>query len=355
MGTKPAILPTNAGASRSLNDIGFRVILIPVLGILIPLATGLVPHHQFTHWQIKLSYLYTIGISFIIWEGNRYLLFTLRSYFNWFRKPLRKVGALLLVIPFFTGPISMLLLAGWYHIFLGGRVDWNNIIQTTLIILVAVVFIVHVYETVFLVKESESEMLRSAQLEKARAEAELEALKNQIDPHFLFNSLNTLSHLIESSPGSARQFNDTLAETYRYILVNKARDLVLLRDELQFLENYFCLLKIRFGDALQWRNEVEAEALDVYLLPPISLQILMENAIKHNEFSRQKPLQMEVSLKNRSLVFSNQASGLRVDRHSGGIGLSNLRERYRMITGMPIDVKDSGNSFVVALPVLTLD
>ncbi|GAO42233.1 sensor histidine kinase [Flavihumibacter petaseus] len=356
MGTNPAFFPTNAPAvTGRLNDIGFRIILIPVLGIVIPLATGLIPPGQFTHWQIKMSYCYTIGIAFLIWQGNRYLLFTLRSYFNWFKYPLRKIAVLLIVIPLYTIPVAVLLLTGWYQIFLQGKTDWTNIVQTTLIILVAVVFIVHVYETVFLVKESESEMLRNAQLERARTETALEALRNQIDPHFIFNSLNTLSHLIESSPEKARQFNDTLADTYRYILSNKGRDLVLLRDELSFLDNFFALLKIRFGDALICENLVADADCDKYLLPPISLQLLMENAIKHNEFSRQDPLQMRVSLVGKTLVFSNMARERRQDRRSSGIGLNNLQKRYLLITGLPIDVIDAENSFVVMLPVLTLD
>lgn len=356
MGTNPVIMPTNrVPLPGKLNDIGFRVILIPLLGILIPLATRLVPYDQFNHWQIKLSYLYTIGIAFIIWQGNRYLLFTLRTYFNWFKHPMRKVAVLMLVIPFFTVPITILLMIGWYQLFMNGQVEWNNIIQTTLVILVAVVFIVHVYETVFLVKESESEMLRSAQLERARSDAAMEALKTQIDPHFLFNSLNTLSHLIADSPAKARLFNDTLAETYRYILQNKGRDLVMLRDEIGFLENYSALLKIRFEEALEWEIAIPEEALDQYLLPPISLQLLMENAIKHNGFSKAAPMHIRVALENKTLVFSNRISLLRNDRSSNGIGLTNLNERYKLITGQPIDIVDAQNAFVVMLPVLILE
>nr|WP_214460560.1 histidine kinase [Flavihumibacter fluvii] len=315
----------------------------------------MIPHDKLTLWEIKFSYLYTIGIAWIIWHGNRYLLFTLRSYFNWFNHPMRKIGALLLVIPFFTVPISVLLLSGWYHIFLKGIVDWNVVFQSTLIILVAVIFIVHVYETVFLVKESESEMLRNTQLERARAEAALDALKNQIDPHFIFNSLNTLSHLIESAPVKARQFNDSMAEVYRYILQNKSRDLVQLREEMIFLDNYFGLLKIRFGTMIRFDPDIPDNALDEYLLPPISLQLLMENAIKHNEFSRQNVLVIELNLTGDALVFSNNITKKNQDRDSSGIGLNNLRDRYLMVTGMEISVTEENGVFSVRLPLLKLN
>src|SRR5690349_18279915 len=141
-------------------------------------------------WQIKLSFLFTIGIAFLIWEGNRYLLFTLRSYFDWFNKPARKIAVLVLAVSFYTIPICALLLVIWYKIFNNGVVNWDTISTTTLIIMICVLFITHTYETVFLVHEAENEKLKKEQLERARAEAELEALKNQIDPHFIFNSLN---------------------------------------------------------------------------------------------------------------------------------------------------------------------
>jgi sensor histidine kinase YesM len=222
---------------------------------------------NFTAWQVKFSFLYTIMIAFVIWHGNRYLHFSLRSYFDWINKPLQKITVLILSILFYTVPVSVLLLVGWYNIFSPGPVNWNIVTESTLIILIAVIFITHVYETAFLVKESESEMIRNEQLVRAKAEAELEALRNQIDPHFIFNSLNTLSHLIEERPARAKQFNDSLADVYRYILQNKSRDLVVLRDELEFLESYFLLLKIRFGNAVQLKIDIDENALDQYLVP----------------------------------------------------------------------------------------
>lgn len=181
--------------------------------------------------------------------GNRYLLFTLQSYFNWFNHPMRKIGALLLVIPFYTIPISVLLLTGWYHLFLDGLVNWNTLLNTTLIILIAVIFIVHVYETVFLVKES--------------------------------------------TP-------------------------------------------------------------DNWLLPPISLQLLMENAIKHNEFSRVYPLTIVLRMEGEKLVMTNEVGEIRTDRVSNGLGLANLAERYRLISSKNIDIIATEREFTVRLPLLPL-
>jgi LytS/YehU family sensor histidine kinase len=340
--------------SIKVNDIGFRLILIPFFGIMIPIVTGLIDQSTYSLWQTKLSYLYTIGIAFIIWQGNRFLLFTLRTYFDWFNRPVRKIVALVLAISFYTIPVSVLLIVGWFHIFAEGRVDWNIVSLNALIIMIAVLFIVHVYETVFLVKEAETEKVQRAQTERAKAEAELEALKNQIDPHFIFNSLNTLSHLIEEKPAKAKQFNDDLADVYRYILTNKARDLVLLREEMDFLKGYFSLLKIRFEEAIQLDITVPESQLDQFLVPPISLQILVENAIKHNEFNDNEPLMIVITLQEEVIIVHNNLRKKQLRKSSSGIGLRNLNERYILTTSNFISITEGDKFFTVRLPVLKI-
>jgi sensor histidine kinase YesM len=337
-----------------LNDIGFRLVLIPALGIVVPYVAGLVNHTTFPLWKLKFSYLYTIGLSFLIWEGNRYLLFSLRSYFDWFNKPLRKIVTLVLAISFYTIPVSALLLVIWYKLFDEGIVNWNVVTTATLITMVCVMFITHVYETVFLVREAENEKIKKEQLERARVEAELEALKSQIDPHFIFNSLNTLSHLIEERPVKAKQFTDNLADVYRYILQNKTRELVLLREEVTFLEDYFSLLKIRFEQAVQLEIDIDTNSMDQYLIPPISLQILAENAIKHNEFSDALPLVLTVKMEKDELVIHNRVRRKMLRKASSRIGLNNLGERYRLTTNKEIAVAENADDFTVSLPVLKI-
>lgn len=346
---------TRSTAEYKVNDLGFRLILIPFFGIIIPLVTGMVNNRNFTNWQVKWGFLYTILIALIVWQGNRYLHYSLRSYFDWINKPLQKVMVLILSVIFYTVPVSVLLLVGWYQLFTHDPVNWEVISQATLIILIAVIFITHVYETVILVKQSESEMIRNEQLERAKVEAELEALKNQIDPHFIFNSLNTLSHLIEEQPAKARKFNDTLADVYRYILQNKARNLVLLRDEMGFLDSYFLLLNIRFECAVQLEKKVDQAALEYYLVPPISLQLLAENAIKHNEFSKESPLVFSIILENNQLTVKNRMHKKELRKPSSRIGLNNLKERYKLVTGKEISIGEEDGFFVVRLPVLALD
>jgi hypothetical protein len=342
-------------ATERINDIGFRLILIPSFGIAIPLLTKMIDPQVFSHWMFKLAYAYTIGIAFIVWEGNRYLLFSLRSYFDWFNKPVRKIVALLLAVSFFTIPASIILLTGWYHLFNNGHVNREVVRISTLIIMICVIFITHVYETVFLVRDSESEMLRNAQLERLRAQAELQALKNQIDPHFMFNSLNTLAWLIEEMPAKAKVFNAHLADVYRYILQNKTRELVLLGEEMRFLYDYFALLRIRYDEAVRLRMEIGEALFDQYMIIPISLQVLVENVYKHNEFSVWEPLEIEIALDGDRVRVRNRIARKDVPHDSPGTGLANLDERCKLVIGVPLEVRDTGAEFSIYLPIVNTD
>jgi len=190
------------------------------------------------------------------------------------------------------------------------------------------------------------------QLNIAKAQAELEALKNQIDPHFIFNSLNTLSFLITRDPQNARLYNDTLARVYRYILSNKERDLVLLREEIEFISNYFYLLKIRFADAISMIIEITDLSSENFLIPPISLQALVENAIKHNEFSERTPLTINVSISSNYVIVQNRMNPRNYPQPTSKIGLGNLDNRYRLLTKRNIIIENSFQSFTVKLPII---
>ncbi len=334
-----------------LNDTTIRLVLIPFFGLVIPNITGMIDNGRYSAPELFAAYLYFIFIAFAIWQGNRYLLFRLRLRFSWLSQPVYKVLALVVSNIFYTIPISVGLMTMWYVFAQHSAADWNVIFKATALCVVCVVFITHTYETVFLIKSWGTDKSKGEQLAKAKIEAELEALKNQIDPHFLFNSLNTLSHLIGQDQTKAKRFNDDLAEVYRYILSNKERNLVLLDEELQFAERYFSLLCIRFGDAVGLTVERDAGTEDL-LIPPISLQILLENAVKHNAFSDEQPLVIGIGIRGATVVVSNQIRPKETAGHSSRIGLRNLNERYRLITGKELTVQNDDAVYTVTLPLL---
>jgi LytS/YehU family sensor histidine kinase len=193
-----------------------------------------------------------------------------------------------------------------------------------------------------------------AVLERQNLESQLEGLRNQVNPHFLFNSLNTLIYLIPEDSEKAVRFVQQLSKVYRYVLESRDSKLIPLSDELDFLKSYIFLLKERFGDNL----EVDIKDLDKKrdtAIVPLTLQMLFENAIKHNVISTGKPLRIEVFAQNGHLVVRNNLQKKNQVMDSTGVGLQNIRDRYRMLTDQDVNVIMSQQYFTVVLPLVEVD
>ena len=175
-------------------------------------------------------------------------------------------------------------------------------------------------------------------------------LKNQVNPHFLFNSLNTLSSLIVSQPEIAEKFTGRLSSIYRYILENSSRDKVRLEAEISFIRDYFYLHQIRDDDKIKLNMDI-AEPLKFEILP-VSLQILVENAIKHNKATRQYPLKIEIYIDRQYIVVRNNLQKMASQFKSTGIGLPNLARRVKLISGKDLIIEETDNFFTVKLPLL---
>ena len=167
--------------------------------------------------------------------------------------------------------------------------------------------ITHVYETVFLLRDWESDRLRTARTEQARLQTELESLGREVDPHFLFNSLNALAHLIDQGSEASPGFIRALSATYRYVLQCRGRTLVPLADELDALARHLTLADIRYAGGVRVDVEVSAADADALLLPPVSLGELLENALKHNAAGPGSPLSIRVRIEGESLIFENDS------------------------------------------------
>lgn len=347
--------PETGGAKPvDLRDRGIRAICIPLFGIAIPFATGLfgpVGPAQPAFWW---GYLWFTAVSAAIWHGNRYFYLRQRQANDWFRHPVRRIVYMLAAIVFYTVPCSAGMLWAWYGM-AGLPVDWGAIEGATLLSVICVVFITHVYETVYLIQQRESDLVAFEKLERAKSEAELEALKNQLDPHFLFNSLNALGWLIENDPPRAAAFNDNLADVYRYILRNRDRALVTLGEELEFLGQYYALLRLRFEEAVEMDVPEAPERAESLFLPPISLQILLENAVKHNDFSRETPLRIRLRVLGDAVELENDLRPRRQPRASSRVGLANLGERCRLILGRDLAIESGSGRFSVRIPLKSID
>ena len=195
--------------------------------------------------------------------------------------------------------------------------------------------------------------LIATKLKQENIQARYDALKNQIDPHFFFNSLSTLSSIITTAPDLSLKYIVNLSKLYRNTLEEKQNNIVTLRDEIEVLHSYIFLIKIRYPNCLDFRIEIDNETTDTIGIHTQSLQILVENAIKHNFFKEDNPLNIFIYLENRHICVKNQIREKRILEDSTKIGLKNIRERYAL-QGMKIITEIIDNHFIVRLPVIAL-
>ena len=198
----------------------------------------------------------------------------------------------------------------------------------------------------------QQEVVRVAQLQKETFQAQLEALKNQVDPHFLFNSLNVLGSLIHLDPDRAVQFLGQLSEVYRALLDAGAHTLVPLGREMALVRAYAHLMETRFGAALRVEWDV-APAWEQALVPPTAVQMLLENAIKHNGSTTRKPLRIRVSAADGLLVVENNRQPRTDAVASTHLGLLNIQRRYQHLTDRPVEIVPTAEAFIVRIPLLT--
>lgn len=301
-------------------------------------------------WIGQLGY---IALALAIWAGNRWLLFKQREHFDWFGQPWRKLVMLVAANVLYTAPVTLLGL--WLCAALMQQPLPRASLQLVVAVnVICVLFVTHAYETLFLIRERESDLMRAEQLERARVQAELGALKAQVDPHFLFNSLNTLGHLIAHDAQRARECCDTLAEIYRYVLGVRERDLVPLGEELAFLRQYQRLLELRFGPAVQLvlgPGLDDADAAARWLLPPLALQTLLENAVKHNRTGQGEPMLLHLQREGATIVAHNARRPRSSALAGSGQGLANLDERCRLLIGRPLQRRESDEVFEIELPL----
>lgn len=243
------------------------------------------------------------------------------------------------------------------HIKISYQLDLNKKTQTRNLILVAsmailVLALVFLSRMLYFQKRSEGLQDKTQQLEKQQLINEIDLLKTQVNPHFLFNSLSILSSLVHVNADLSEQFIEQLARSYRYILEQKDQTLVTLRTEMEFIHSYAFLLKIRFENKFDLRINLREDLLDKYKIAPLTLQLLVENAVKHNRMSVQEPLVVEVLIKDDFLVVKNKLR-MRPQRESStGTGLNNIINRYALLTDRSVKAGECEDEFIVRVPLL---
>ena len=322
-----------------------------MMGLLLPLLTGVVVIAAHENTYLFASLLFFMLVAYTIWQLTVWL-----SHFIRHSKPaLRSIYYKLVMLVFAVGMVvaivASVFLLIWHKLFIGSY-QKSTVLSASLTYSGTAIFISLVYEILFLQKEAELEKKIVNQLDLERQYAEMHVLKNELDPHFIFNSLTALSYLINEDSHKAQLFNCKLAQVYKYLLQNKDKDLITLEEELQFIKDYFLLLQIRFGQKLKLEVHVDGVQAQRIKILPCALQLLVENAIKHNAFSDGQPLQVLIYLAKNQLHVANNVMGKIGSTNSTHIGLKNLSNRYQLICRKNIIVTKTENNFLVKLPLI---
>jgi two-component system, LytTR family, sensor kinase len=332
-------------------DLYLRLFCIPLPGLMLPMASGIITYEQYTLLQLIVANIFFVLTSFIIWTGCVWLHRRCRTLFKANANPLFKISIISLVNILYGLSTGLFSLWIWYAV--SGEIYHRlHAMQFFILCIPVIVLFTFLYEILYLTKEREIDWKRVNEMGRELSQAELLALTNEMDPHFVFNSLNAMNHLILSNPMQAHLFNNNLSRVFKYFLLNKNKELIPLQDELDFIESYFYLLEIRYEKKLRLQTVLGNNYSSVRI-PPCALQILIENAIKHNEFSETNPLTIKIWLNGQYLKVSNNNKPKPYSVNSTHIGLKNLSSRFRLICHRDIIIENNKESFVVKLPLIT--
>jgi len=327
---------------------------IPVLSFIIPVVFMGCRFDKAPYFTWD-RYITTLLITTALWIGDRWIMIWSRGKYPLF-KDVRKRLVLQSVSMFLFTLIGENLF-GWFMddvVFKGcndGHFRTDVMITSNSAAIFCTIMIIAIYESIYFMNELRKSVEEKETLKRESLNAQLSALKTQVNPHFLFNNLNTLSAIIPDNPQQAEDFVQQMAKVYRHILEVRDEKSIPLAEELDVLKAYGFLLKTRFGKNLDIDIRVPDDKLQQRIVP-FSLQLLMENAIKHNIVSSEKPLKISVFVENGHLVVSNNLQVKNQVIESTGIGLENIRNRYKLLGDKEVKVIETGDSFTVSIPLI---
>lgn len=328
------------------------VILSFIISLLIDKITPVDERYR-TKYTHLLVYLLCLAITVMIWELNQFINCKLEKHITWQKEPLKR-----LVLQFTLGVTSGIIIIK-YSVFyfdkylcplpseISQRLNITAVIVGTLftIILIAINIGFELFGN------WKASLVEAEKYKKESIEAQLQNLKSQVNPHFLFNNLSVLSSLVYKNQDKAVDFINQFSKVYRYILENQTKELIELENELKFIESYCYLLKIRFENSFNYQISVDKK---IYgrLVPPMVLQLLIENTIKHNQTSIDKPLFVEVIADEHFISVRNNLQLRTVKEESSKTGLTNIISRYKFFTKKEVEIHQNTEFFEVKIPLL---
>jgi len=327
------------------------LLLITLLGMIISFIFAM-PVHDF-----KTFFKWSIGFSFFIggglMKGNELIGWLISKRVIFEKEPGRALRINLIAMLAFTiiyififNYVFFILVFGYPFSYLLGR---GGILTMFIMFAITAIIVATIYSIQFF-KAWREVAINEERLKREAISLQYKALKNQVNPHFLFNSLNALSSLVYQDQKTAVKFIKQLSDVYRYILEHRDNELVKVEEEINFVKKYIYLQKIRFGQNLE--VDINTNNENNHSVAPASLQMLVENSLKHNITSSEQPLSISIYSEKDYIVVKNNLQHKSIVKDSGGIGLSNIRSRYKHLTDKKLLIEETVNEFIVKIPVI---
>ena len=328
------------------------LLILVVIGNLLSIFT--LPREFWSLKTVLQNCLFSIAIGYPAWKGMVWITLVLERRIPWLKSPIKRLIYQVVALTIFFGLIIFIGFYTWVSLSEGPgfKAFMGEALPSLKVAFIFMFLSLLLGNAVLFFKNWKAAAIQQEELKRAHLALQYQSLKDQVRPHFLFNSLSSLATLINTDTEKATQFVHKLSDVYRYVLEQRENELVPLKDDLKFLEDYIFLQKIRFGNNLQVENKLE---LDLNrLVIPLSLQMLVENAIKHNEISREHPLVIGItSTGNGHVIIKNNLQRREVSESSLGTGLENLRKQITYFSNDPLLVLEETDFFIVRMPTLS--
>jgi two-component system LytT family sensor kinase len=335
----------------------FLLILLRDLLILVLIGNLLnlfaFPREIWSLETILRNCLFSILIGYPAWKGMVWITLLLERRLPWLKFPIKRMIYQVVSLTLFFGLVIFLGFFLWIRLSEGisFRMILNEGLPSLKVAFIFMFLSLLAGNTVLFFKNWKAATIQQEELKRAHLALQYQSLKDQVRPHFLFNSLSSLASLINTDTVKATQFVHKLSDVYRYVLEQRENELVPLKDDLKFMEDYIFLQKIRFGDNLQVKTDLDLDRNRMVI--PLSLQMLVDNAIKHNEISSDHPLVITItSTGNGQVIIKNNLQRKEVSEPSLGTGLENLRKQIGYFSDDPLLVQEEADAFIVRMPTL---
>jgi len=317
------------------------------------LLLGQISLDQILNWTLPLEFAFGILLALVIIMAHDSLVNHLRTRLSNEQTGLRRFLYQYLISSALAILTAVLFSILFWDYIMGMPITKEYIFDYAILGLLIPVLLNGVTESLYFYGQWEKENSEKIELEKENIRTRYELLQNQLNPHFLFNCFNTLNVLIVESRKAAADFLQHLSQVYRYVLEIKEQELVSLKTELQSLLSFDRLMRFRFGDTYRLHLDVNSDQEQLYLAP-LTLQMLLENALKHNHFSKESPLDIRVSLSKDRLLFSNDLRK-KTKVQGTGTGLRNLQQRYAYLSTADLVLEATGQFFHVSVPLIQVE